>query len=140
MCDSDLCRRLTRDYSRLRPSQLMLTWTDDTSRTEILHSLSSGVHRSEEWGIQNRESKVIEQQKIMHFLASDFRAEEFPGGVSSKESTCPCRRCKRHGFSPWVGKILWRRAWQPTPVFLFGEIPWTEKPGGLSSIGSQSQT
>ena len=28
---------------------------------------------------------------------------------------------KRHGFHPWVGKILWRRAWQPTPVFLAGE-------------------
>ena len=24
-------------------------------------------------------------------------------------------------FSPWVGKIFWRRAWQPTPVFLPGE-------------------
>ena len=27
----------------------------------------------------------------------------------------------RHGFSQWVGKIAWRRAWQPTPVFLPGE-------------------
>ena len=27
----------------------------------------------------------------------------------------------RHGFDPWVGKIPWRRAWQPTPVFLPGE-------------------
>jgi len=25
------------------------------------------------------------------------------------------------GFNPWVGKIPWRRAWQPTPVFLSGE-------------------
>ena len=25
---------------------------------------------------------------------------------------------RRHGFDPWVGKIPWRRAWQPTPVFL----------------------
>ena len=25
------------------------------------------------------------------------------------------------GFDPWVGKIPWRRAWQPTPVFLSGE-------------------
>ena len=33
----------------------------------------------------------------------------------------PCRKCKRHGFDPWVGKIPWRRAWQPTPVFLPGE-------------------
>ena len=27
----------------------------------------------------------------------------------------------RPGFNPWVGKISWRRAWQPTPVFLPGE-------------------
>ena len=27
----------------------------------------------------------------------------------------------RPGFSPWVGNILWRRARQPTPVFLLGE-------------------
>ena len=28
----------------------------------------------------------------------------------------------RPEFDPWVGKILWRRAWQPTPVFLPGEF------------------
>ena len=26
------------------------------------------------------------------------------------------------GFNPWVGKILWRREWQPTPLFLPGEF------------------
>ena len=25
------------------------------------------------------------------------------------------------GFDPWVGKIPWRRTWQPTPAFLPGE-------------------
>ena len=35
-----------------------------------------------------------------------------------KESAC---RCKRHGFNPWVGKILWRRKWPPTLVFLPGK-------------------
>ena len=45
----------------------------------------------------------------------------FPGGASGKESTNQCRRCKRHGFNPWVRKIPWRRKWQPTPVFLPGE-------------------
>ena len=25
------------------------------------------------------------------------------------------------GFDPWVRKIPWNRAWQPTPVFLSGE-------------------
>ena len=43
----------------------------------------------------------------------------------------------RPGFSPWVGKIPWRRKWQPTPVFLPGESPWTREPGGLQSGGSQ---
>ena len=41
---------------------------------------------------------------------------------SGKEPACQCqcRRCKRHRFHPWVGKIPWRRKWQHTPVFL----PW----------------
>ena len=30
-------------------------------------------------------------------------------------------QCRRYGFDPWVGKIPWRRAWQPTPVFFPGE-------------------
>ena len=44
---------------------------------------------------------------------------------------------KRLGFDPWDGKIPWRRAWQPTPVVLLGESPWTEETGGLQSMGSQ---
>ena len=42
----------------------------------------------------------------------------FPGGTSSKEPTCQCRR---HGLNSWVGKVPWRRAWQAPPVFLPGE-------------------
>ena len=41
-----------------------------------------------------------------------------PRWSSVKESTCQCRRLR---FNPWVGKIPWRRKWQPTPVFLPGE-------------------
>ena len=44
----------------------------------------------------------------------------FPGGTSGKESACHYRRHKRHSFDPWVGKIPWRRKWQPIPVFLPG--------------------
>ena len=29
----------------------------------------------------------------------------FPGGASGKEPACQCRRCKRHGFDPWVRRI-----------------------------------
>ena len=31
------------------------------------------------------------------------------------------QECKRHRFDPWVGKIPWRRAWKPTPVFMPGK-------------------
>ena len=40
-------------------------------------------------------------------------------------------------FDPWVGKIPWRSAWQPTPAFLPGESPWTKETGGLQSMGLQ---
>ena len=56
------------------------------------------------------------------------------------ESFCKLRihlQCRRPGFDPWIAKISWRRAWQPTPVFLPGESPWMEEPGGLQSVGSQ---
>ena len=42
----------------------------------------------------------------------------FPGGTSGKEPACQCRRCKRPGLGSWVRKISWRRALQPTLVFL----------------------
>ena len=41
-------------------------------------------------------------------------------------------------WEAWVGKIPWRRKWQPTPLFLPGESPWMEENGGLQSMESQS--
>ena len=46
---------------------------------------------------------------------SPIKLVGLPWWLSSKISACQCRR---HGFSPWVGKISWRREWQPTPIFL----------------------
>ena len=40
-------------------------------------------------------------------------------------------------FDPWIRKIPWRRAWQPTPVFLPRESPWSEEPGRLQSMELQ---
>ena len=80
--------------------------------------------------------KEISGLRIKRRVTSDLG---FPGGASGKESTCQCRRHKRGGFNPWVGKIPWRKAWLPTPVFLPGESPRTEEPGGLQSMGSQSR-
>ena len=46
--------------------------------------------------------------------------EGSPGGASGKETTYQRRRHKRLRFDPWVRKIPWMRAWQPTSVFLPG--------------------
>ena len=54
----------------------------------------------------------------------------FPGGSVLKNLPGQCRR---HRFDPWVGKIPWRRKWQPTPVFLSGEF-WTEEPAMLIGL------
>ena len=64
-----------------------------------------------------------------------------PRWVSGERSTCQCRRCR---FDPWVEKISWRRAWQPTPVFLPGKLlrgifrgKRSEEPGRLQFRMSQ---
>ena len=49
------------------------------------------------------------------------KVQGLPRWLSGKESASQCRIFKRRGFDPWVGKIPWRRTWQPTPVFLPGK-------------------
>ena len=56
-----------------------------------------------------------------------------PRWLSGKEPACHCRRCKRHGLDPWVGKISWRRKWQPTSVFLSRKFYGQRSLAGYSS-------
>ena len=61
-----------------------------------------------------------------------------PWWLSGKESTCQGRR---HGFSPWIQKILWRRKWQPTSVFSPGKSHEQRSQAGYSPWGlKKSQT
>ena len=39
------------------------------------------------------------------------------------------------GFDSWVGKIPWRRKWQPTPVFLPGKYHGQRSLAGCSLWG-----
>ena len=61
----------------------------------------------------------------------------FLGGPMVKESTFQCRRL---GFDPSIGKILWRRKWQPTPVFLPGESHGQRSLVGCSPWGHKLDT
>ena len=64
----------------------------------------------------------------------------FPGGTSGKESACQCRIPSRRRFDPWIRKITLEKKVAIHSSILAWEIPWTEKPGGLQSVGLQSQT
>jgi len=59
-----------------------------------------------------------------------------PDGTSGKEYTCHCRRGKRCGFDPWIGKIQ-EEGMATHSSILAGSIPWTEEPGRLQHMESQ---
>ena len=54
-----------------------------------------------------------------------------PLWLSNLRICLQCRRHRRHGFNPWVGKIPWRRKTATHSSILAWRIPWTEEPGGL---------
>ena len=62
-------------------------------------------------------------------LATHSSILVFPGGSDGKELACDAEDL---GLEDSL-----EEAWQPTPVFLPGESPWTEEPGGLQFTGSQ---
>ena len=82
---------------------------------------------------------VAQSRTRLKWLSSSSR---WKGGLSwwlsGKESTCQHRR---QGFDPWVGKIPWRRKWQPTPVFLprksHGQRTWWAAVCGVTKSWTQ---
>ena len=88
-------------------------------------SVISAMIRSVDPGSRKMQSKytyLVSMKMFVLILHYSPEVRGFPGGASGEEPVCQCRRHKRSGFNPWVRKILWRKAWQPTPVFLPGEF------------------
>ena len=76
--------------------------------------------------------------KIYRFHRSLFPYHLTPKALPSLSiSKSVCLQSGRPRFDPCVGKILWRRKWQPTPVTLSWKIPWTEEPGKPQSMRFQ---
>ena len=59
---------------------------------------------------------------MLCYMYFNTHKHRLPGWYRGKQPACQCRRCRRHGFNPWVRKICWRGKWQPTPVFLPGKF------------------
>ena len=71
-------------------------------------------------GIETSQPSDISTNSLsgISFQSLLFTIMGFPGGALGKGSACNARDAGRRGFDPWVRKIPWKRAWQPTPVFL----------------------
>ena len=80
--------------------------------------------------ISERENKRGNPEIALMYLLPGL-----PKWCSSKESTCQCSRHRRCRLDPWVGKVPWRREWQPSSSSLAWRIPCTEEPDGLQSKG-----
>ena len=88
----------------------------------------------------------IFQARELEWVAIPF-SRGFQGGSRGKELTCQCWRRKVMrvwSFDPSVGKISWRKSWQPTPVFLPGEFhgQWSlvgYSPWGLKELNPIEQ-
>ena len=71
-------------------------------------------------------------------LERDMVKTGLPRCHSGEKSICQCRRQKRHRFDPWVGKIPLEEEMATHSSILAWKFPWTEKPGGVQSMESQS--
>ena len=72
------------------------------------------------------------REALRHLTGWELKEYKLPLWASLVVQTGRIRlQCERPGFNPCIGKIPWRRAWQPTPVFWPGESLWTEEPSRL---------
>jgi len=102
----------------------------------VLHCATCGVLVPQP-GIEHQPS-VVKVKSPKHWTTREFPRCSIliVWWLSGKESTCQCRR---HRFGPWVRKIPCSRKQLPTPVFLHGKIPWTEKPGEIQFMELQKR-
>ena len=69
-------------------------------------------------------------------ISSKEKIRAIPGHISGKEPACQCRRRRVMGLIPSWEDVLEEGITTHSSILAW-EIPWTEKPGGLQSMGSQ---
>ena len=84
--------------------------------------------------VERQLTKIQRSFKVQMFIKMETE-EGFPGGSVAKEPTCPCRKCRRCTFDPWIGKISWRKKWQPIPIALPGKFHGQQSRVGYSPQG-----
>ena len=88
-----------------------ITWTEEPGGLQSMRS-----QRVRHNWTTNTTTNIME--KNLKKIYTYIYIYGLPRWLSGKESACQSRRW---GFNPWVRKILWKRPWQLTPVFLPGK-------------------
>ena len=66
-------------------------------------------------------ASASQNHPVMGLFQTASTQSRLPQWLSGKEPACRCRRHRRCGFDPWIGKIPYWRKWQPAPVYLPGK-------------------
>jgi len=85
-----------------------------------------------EWCLPSGSPQLQLQLLLVHNKCALVDIKWLPCWLSRLRICLQCRRHRRRGFSPWVGKIPWKREWLLTPVFL------SEKSHGQRSLAGYS--
>ena len=110
-------------------------WADQLGRRKCDEQIWK-FSKSKSPRLKVRYPMILEKSFYLYWLQfPPLLNKGFSGGASAKESACQYRRRKRCGFDPSVGKILWSRKWQPTPVFLPGKFHGQKSLAGYSPWG-----
>ena len=104
---------------------------DDMVISKILSGLGHFIHPNPVLVSRPASGPPFPTHKRYLLIANYYEMVGFPSGSVLKNLL----QCRRHGFNPWVGKVLWRKKWQPTLVFLPGKSHGHKSLAGYSSWG-----
>ena len=122
---SKICIRHTHHCAAFKNwfQKYLMTWKNNCHVHTYIHT------------VKKAENSIYNTILIVYKIWIFINFMGFLGCNSGKEPASQCRRPKRCGFNPWVGKISRKRAWHPTPVFSPGEAHGQRGLAGYSPWG-----